>query len=202
MSRELSAFADSDPFKLIDKPDDPDTDPLRFEVTLHPSLEKEQADAGLSHNRWAVDLDKSDEHFHPKFEESFEVLAGEYRVEMEGTSTTLTEGDDIVLPKNVPHRHWNPADEPTRVLYEARPGLRGAELFETLYTLAQAGRTNQKGLPNLLQFAVIQDEYPGYFIRSDIPKVVQLAMAKGLAPIGRLAGYESTYSRDEIDDLR
>lgn len=202
MSAELSDLATLEPFKIINKPDNPDTDPLRFEVTIHPAPDKGGGEASLSHNRWAVDLEQSDEHFHPKFEERFEVLAGEYRVVVAGTDTTLTEGDDIVLPANVPHRHWNPTGQPARIRYDARPGHRGAELFETLYTLAQAGKTNEKGLPTPLQLAVLQDEYSGYIYQTALPKRVQQAIVKGLAPIGRLAGYEATYSFDEIDDLR
>lgn len=202
MTEEQLEFARLEPFEVLDRPDDPDSDPLRFEVTLHPAPNEAGDGTDLAHNRWAVDLGEDDEHFHPRFEERFEVLAGEYRVVVNDTDTTLTEGDDIVLPENVPHRHWNPAGRPARVRYEARPGHRGAELFETLYALAQAGETNEKGLPNLLQFAVIQDAYPGYFYRTDLPESVQKVMAKALAPLGRLAGYEATYSRDGTDDLR
>lgn len=192
----------AEPFKIVNRPNDPKTDPLRLEVTIHPSPNTTADETDLPHARWAVDLTESDEHVHPKWEERFEVIAGEYRVTSEGTVTTLTKGDDIVLSPNVPHRHWNPTDRPLRLRYEARPGLGGAEAFETLFTLAQMGRVGEDGLPNPLHFAVIQDTYPGLFYTTDLPRVVQRAMFTLLAPIGRRLGYRASHSKEEIADLR
>ena len=200
MAETTSDVTTAEPFKIVDRPDDPRTDPLRLALTVHPAPDETAGEADLPHARWAVDL--SDEHVNPKWEEWFEVTAGKYRVVSEGTTTTLTEGDDIVLPPNVPHRHWNPTGRPTRFHYEARPALGGLEAFETLYTLAQAGRVGDDGLPNALQFAVIQDAYPGLFFSTDLPRSIQRAAFSVLAPIGRRLGYRATHSREEIADLR
>ena len=170
MSEEPPDIVNLVPFKIINRPDNPDTDPVRFEFTAHPAPNKVGDGTNLNHNRWLADLEEDDEHFHPRFEEWFEVLAGEYRVVVNETDTTLTEGEDIVLPENVPHRHWNPTGQPARIRFEFRPGDQAADVFETYYTLAQPGKTNEKGEPNLLQFAVIQDTYPGYFSRLISPK--------------------------------
>lgn len=202
MSENPSDLAELDPFTILDRPDDPETDPVRIEFTVYPNPAEAGNGSGLSHNRWVADFDRSDEHVNPRWEERFEVITGMYRVSVDGTETTLTEGEDVTLPRDVPHRHWNPTGQPARIRFEARPGLRGAELFETLYTLAQAGKTNDDGEPNLLQLAVIQDAYPGYFYPTELPRSVQRAMSTILAPIGRLAGYEASYSRADIDDLR
>lgn len=200
MTEEPAPITEREPLVFHRRPDDPETDPLRIEVTVHPAPGEAEDEAELSHNRWAVD--QSDEHVNPKWDEWFEVVAGEYRVVVDGTTTTLTEGDDIVLPAGVPHRHWNPDGRPARIRYEARPGRRGAELFETLYALAQDGQTNEDGLPNPLRFAVMQDAYSGYFYTTDLPRSLQRVMFGVLSPVGRLAGYEATYSREGGDDQR
>lgn len=200
MAEHSSEVATAEPFQIIERPEDPHTDPVRVEYTVHPAPEKAEGEVDLSHARWVADL--SDEHVNPKWSEWFEVIHGKFRVEVDGTGTTLTEGDDILIPADVPHRHWNPASRPARIRYEARPGLRFAEALETFYTLAQAGRTDEDGLPNPLQFAVIQGEYPGYFYSTDLPRSVQRGMFSVLAPIGRLLGYQGTYTRDEIETLR
>lgn len=201
MSANSPDFAELDPFKIVARPEDPETDPVRIEYTVHPNPAEADDGSGLSHNRWAADLDRSDEHVNPRWEERFKVMAGTYRVSVDGTETTLTEGDETTVPPGAPHRHWNPTGRPARLQFEARPGLRGAELFETLYTLGQAGKTNDQGEPNLLQGMVIQDAYP-YFYPTDLPRSVQRAMITVLAPIGRMVGYEASYSRADIDDLR
>lgn len=201
MAETIPDLTTVEPFTVVNRPDDPRTDPLRAEVTVHPAPNTTADETDLSHARWAVDLTESDEHVHPKWEERFEVKAGEYRVVSEGTDTTLTEGDEASLPRDVPHRHWNPTNRPVRLRYEARPGLRGAEAFETLFTLAQMGRVGEDGLPNPLQFAVIQDTYPDLFYTTDLPRSVQRAMFTVLAPIGRRLGYKASHSREEIEDL-
>lgn len=191
----------AEPFDVVDRPTDPETDPLCMEATIHPAPNTTGEDSALDHARWAVDLTEDDEHVHPEWEERFEVIAGTYRVAVDGDETTLREGDAIVLPPGVPHRHWNPTDRPARVRSEARPGLGGAEAFETLFTLAQMGRVGENGLPNPLQFAVIQEAHPDLFYTTDLPKGVQRVMTKVLAPIGRRLGYEASHSREELEDL-
>ncbi|APW98921.1 cupin [Halobiforma lacisalsi AJ5] len=199
MTDHRSKVTTVDPFVIVERPEDPRTDPLRLEYTVHPAPDSEGG-VDLPHARWVADL--ADRHVNPRWDERFEVVDGALRVGIDGTETTLTEGEDVVIPATVPHRHWNPTPEPARVRYEARPGLRAAEALETLYTLAQAGRTDEEGVPNPLQFAVIQDAYPGYFYSTDQPRILQRAMVATLAPIGRLLGYEATYTRDEMGPLR
>ncbi len=190
----------ADPFRIVDRPTDPQTDPFRTEVTIHPAPNTTADDSALPHERWAVDLTEDDEHVHPIWEERFEVIAGTYRVAVDGKETTLDEGDAVVLSPDTPHRHWNPTDRPARVRYEARPGMGGAEAFETLFTLAQMGRVGESGMPNPLSFAVIQDAHPDLFYTTDLPRSVQRVMTKVLAPIGRQLGYKASHSRDELED--
>ena len=200
MTKTTPNLANIEPFEVVKRPDDPSTDPLKMEATVYPASKEGEEGADLPHARWAADL--SDEHINPKWDERFEVVTGEYRVVSEEIETTLTEGDDVILPANVPHRHWNPSSRPARIRFEVRPALQAEEAFETIYTLAQAGHVGESGLPHLLQFAVIQDTYPGYFYSTDLPRSLQRAMFNMLAPIGRRLGYRATHSRNEIERLR
>lgn len=190
----------AEPLEIVESADDPSTDPLRLEFTTYPASDGDGAGADLPHEPWIADL--GDEHVNPKWEEYFEVVAGEYRIVSEEFETTLTAGESKVIPRGLPHRHWNPADRPGRIRYEARPSHRGSEVFETMFTLAQAGRTNDDGMPNPLQLAVIQDAHPDLFYSTDVPKRVQQVVTTVLAPIGRGLGYEASYTRDQIDELR
>lgn len=181
----------TEPLTILDRPDDPQTDPLRLEMTMYPASGTAPSGVVLPHNRWLADL--SDEHVNPRWDEWFKVLEGNYRVVHDGTETTLSEGEEILLPANEPHRHWNPTGQPARVRFEARPGLRLAEPFEMLYHLAQDGNVNDDGFPHPLQFAVIQDAYPGYFYSTDLPRGLQRVLTRVMAPIGRALGYSAEY---------
>lgn len=200
MTESRQDLTDVNPFEKLKGADETDGEFVRFEFTVHPSPDAAHAGADLRHARWAAD--GRDEHINPKIEEFFRVLVGEYTVVVEEEERLLTEGDEITIPAGVPHRHYNPSDQPTRIRYEARPAFRFDEAFESMFTLAQAGRTDEQGFPNILQFAVIQDAYPGLFYATDLPVSVQKALFKLLAPVGRLAGYRATYSREDVADLR
>lgn len=194
-------LAEADPAEITMRSEETDDEFARFEFTVHPSPDMSGQEDTLSHRRFI--MDNPDEHVHPSEEEFIEVLSGEYGVAFEGTDHILAAGDEITVPMNTAHRHWNPTDQPIRVAHEHHPAARKSEaIFETLYALAQADRTDEKGIPNLLQFAVINKAYPGHVYRTDLPISVQKLLFTLLAPIGRLAGYEATYTRDDIEDLR
>lgn len=199
MSETRQDLTELEPFEIVKSSEETDDEYVRFEYTLHPSSDTATSDYDLPHKRTIVDAD--DPHLH-QVEEYWKVLAGEFCVVIDGEERLLTEGDDITLPRGVPHNHYNPSDKPTRVQWEFRPPLGVDEGMETLYTLAQAGKTNEDGLPNRLHTAVILDEYPGLFYSPNLPVSLQKILVSLLAAVGRLAGYKTRYRRDEIDQLR
>ncbi|PSQ04248.1 cupin domain-containing protein [Halobacteriales archaeon QS_4_69_31] len=191
---------DADPFVVRTGAAESGGERVRLELTLGPAPGSDRSRDDLPHGRWL--FEGSDEHVHPEQEETIEVLTGEIRVVLAGDEHTLTEGDEMTLPRDVPHRHWNPTDRPARIVQERRPALRTDEFAETLFTLAQAGRTDDDGTPGFLQLAVIADEFPDDTYPTVAPVGVQKALFAATAPIGRLAGYEATYSREDVEDLR
>jgi hypothetical protein len=109
---------------------------------------------------------------------------------------SLREGEEATVPPGTPHRWWNAGDEAARVLVELRPALNTEVFFKTLYGLARDGRTDENGVPNLLQQAVtLNGVNKGeiYLARPPIP--VQKAFLAALAPVGRLLGYKDCYSK-------
>lgn len=197
MADEQRDIAEMDPFVVTKSAEETGGEFVRFEATVYPAPDVAGPEPDLPHERWG--LDNGLEHVHPKQEEWFEVLAGELRVELEGRTRTVTEGEDLALPEDVPHRHWNPTPEPVRVRWERRPARQSEAWLETAYTLAQAGKTDETGAPGLLQSAVVYDEYPDDTYLTQIPVGLQKALAPLLAPIGRLAGFEATHTREDLD---
>jgi quercetin dioxygenase-like cupin family protein len=135
-------------------------------------------------------------HVHPKQEERFQVLAGRVGFRIGGERTVAERGQQLVVPPGTAHRFWNAGDETARFLCEVRPALGFEELIETMFSLAAAGRTNKKGMPNPLQLAVIANRHFDD-VRLPFPPawLQRLGLAMG-APLGRLLGYSPTFELD------
>ena len=131
-------------------------------------------------------------HYHPHQEERFEVLSGRLNVLVDGKERTLEEGEVLTIPPGISHEMW--AEEAgIRVNWQTRPAMRTEEFFETIWGLAKDGKTNEKGVPNLLKVAVIADEYADEFRLASPPLFVQRALFAILAPVGKLLGYRARY---------
>ena len=136
-------------------------------------------------------------HVHPRQEEYFKALSDTLGVQVGDEYRSLAEGEDALIPPGTPHRWWNEADqEDARVLMEFRPALNTEIFFETLYGLARDGKTDEKGVPNLLQQAVaLTGVNKGEIYRASPPVALQKTLMAGLAPVGRLLGYRDHYPK-------
>jgi quercetin dioxygenase-like cupin family protein len=131
-------------------------------------------------------------HYHPRQEERFEVLHGRLNVLVGGQDRTLEEGEVLIVAPGVPHEMW--AEEAgARVNWQTRPALKTEAFFETVWGLAKDGKVNDKGVPSLLQVALIAREYGDEFRLASPPWVLQRALFGALAPVGRLLGYRAEY---------
>ena len=59
------------------------------------------------------------------------------------------------LQKEWPFYVWDAAQDEVRFVCEVRPALQFESLLETMFSLAEDGKTNRKGMPNPLRLAVI-----------------------------------------------
>ncbi len=132
-------------------------------------------------------------HIHPTVDERFTVLKGKIGYMRGGQNGILQAGDCADLPRGIPHDWWNAGDEEARVIVEMRPGARMEQMVVTLFNLAQDGKTNTKGVPNLLQMAVIAKEFNDIVVFLNPPPWTQRILFGILAPLGRLAGYQAIY---------
>lgn len=188
-------LTDTNPHLVRASASETDGEFVRFESTMYPQDVSEAPD--LPHEPWGLDNDF--EHVHPDQTERWEVLVGELRIEVDGEERTLTAGEDATLPADVAHRHWNPTDEPIRVVWERRPAFDDEEWAESVFALAQTGAADEDGVPGPLQIAVWIDTYPGATAYPALlPPGVQRAVASLVAPLGRALGVEATYTREDV----
>jgi quercetin dioxygenase-like cupin family protein len=132
-------------------------------------------------------------HVHPAQEERFEILAGELEFRLGKKTVVAGPGDRVVVPAGTQHRFRNVGDETAHFVCEVRPALGFERLIETMFGLAADGKVNRKGMPNPLRLAVIARHHFGD-VRLPFPPawLQRVGLALG-APLGRLAGYRSTY---------
>lgn len=134
-------------------------------------------------------------HFHPQQDEDFRVLTGELTIVLDGQTRVLRAGDTLHVPRNQVHSMWNGSDAETIVNWQVRPALNTEQFFETVVGLVNAGKTDAKGMPSLLQTALMAKHFANVFRLASPPVAVQDTVFSILTPFARMAGYRPTYER-------
>jgi len=140
-------------------------------------------------------------HVHPFQEERFEVIRGSVTFRLDGQELAASPGDHVLVPAGKKHQFWNASDEEAHFRCEVRPALGFEQLIETMFTLAQAGKTSRKGMPNPLRLAVIARAHFDT-VRLPFPPAWMQRVGLALAsPLGWLLGYSATYRpEDELPE--
>jgi hypothetical protein len=105
----------------------------------------------------------------------------------------LRSGETVTVEPGTAHKFWNAGDDEVRFVCTVTPALQFERLIATMYTLAAAGKTNRKGMPNPVRLAVIANHH---FDDVRLPKIPQGLQKLGLvlgAPVGRAFGYAPTF---------
>ena len=134
------------------------------------------------------------EHVHPALQERFIVVTGKLDTRIDGEERTLNAGEEATVPAGVPHDWWNAGSEEASVIVElSPPDPRFEQMIGTLWGLANAGRTNAKGMPNPLQLALIAREFSDVIQFTKPPRAVQKVLFGILGALGRARGYKAIY---------
>ena len=140
-------------------------------------------------------------HRHPWWTETFEILSGQAKYKLGNEEKSASTGDKIVMPPNVPHIHpWNAGTTELHVRQTAvssPPDAAGLtanlQAAVTIFGLARAGKVNKKGMPGMLQLAVLVDStMPATYVAS-MPIGVQRVLFGALGALGRTFGYRTSY---------
>lgn len=134
-------------------------------------------------------------HVHPRQESGARVTAGTLRFEIDGVERTVGAGESITIPANTPHRFWNDGAGDAHAVQWFRPALRTRTFFETFFALAGDGKLNGRGMPSLLQLAVMIPEFSQEIRTTSPPWPVQQALATVLSPVARRRGYRAEYTK-------
>lgn len=135
------------------------------------------------------------EHYHPIQTEEFTVLSGKLSVRINGQIGVLTQGEKLYIPANTVHSMWNDTDNETVVNWKVEPALDTEDFFETLYGLANDGKTNEEGRPPFLQTIITARRFANVFRLSKPTYFIQQMAFGILTPVAYLFGYRSVYKK-------
>ncbi len=135
------------------------------------------------------------EHVHPSIHEWFTVLEGRVGFRLDGRESVAPVGERLHVQPGTAHDWWNAGDEEARVIVEVSPAARFEEAVSNTFGLARDGKTNAKGMPNLLQVSLFAREFEDVMYFTSPPRPVQRALFAVLAPVARLLGYRGSYPR-------
>lgn len=135
-----------------------------------------------------------DDHIHLIQDESFKIISGRLTYLLDGKEGYVDEGQEIVLPKNKAHNHYNTDDEPVEYIQTILPGIDVDLFLENLFGMINDGKVKDGKLPFL------QAMVTGKYLESPsrlaaIPLGIQNVLIKILGPIARLFGYRAIYKK-------
>jgi len=140
-------------------------------------------------------------HVHPYQTERFEIERGTVGFKLDGEELVARAGETVIVPPGSSHKFWNAGDDEAVFVCEVRPALGFERLLETMFALANDGKTNGKGMPNPLRLAVIANAHFADVRLPFPPAWVQKAGLLVGAPLGKLLGYAATYDGAAADDV-
>jgi quercetin dioxygenase-like cupin family protein len=133
------------------------------------------------------------EHIHLEQDEFFEVLSGTILLSVKGEKTTGTTGFKHTVKAGTPHIWVNDGEDELHCRLIFTPANQMEQFFEVLFGLVRDGKSNDKGLPNILHLSILGLEHNMWLQCPPIP--VQRTLFKCLKPIGTLLGYEKQHTK-------
>ena len=135
-------------------------------------------------------------HVHRGQEERFEVLSGHAWFRVAGRRLATDAGGEVAVPPGTVHRWGNAGADEVWARIQFRPALRTEQLFETLFGFAANGPVDRIRRPNLLQLALLLDEFRDEMQMPWMPAPMQRPLIAPLAALGRRAAAGRCDSRD------
>lgn len=132
-------------------------------------------------------------HYHPFQEEIFTILEGTISVRLKNEVKILRKGDQLHIKRNEVHSMWNHSNEETKVNWRVMPALDTEYFLENGIAIANNKKTNEQGLPGLLQASLLANKFSHVFRIAKPPYPVQKIIFPVLGAIALMAGYRSEY---------
>jgi mannose-6-phosphate isomerase-like protein (cupin superfamily) len=133
-------------------------------------------------------------HLHPSIHERLTVVSGRVGIFVHDAISIAEPGKMIEIGPGVPHRFWNAGICEAKLTIDIRPAKRFEAFIRNMIGLAQDGKTDPMGMPNLLQLAAVATEFDDVIRFLSPPPRMQSVLFPILAPIAGMRGYRGSYS--------
>jgi len=131
-------------------------------------------------------------HFHPTYDEQFEILVGEFLFVVDGVEQIAQPGDKLVVKQNVPHTFRCISDQYGALIGSTWPASNITPVLFTLFGMAHEGKLGPQGQPKFWHAMVIGEAFADNTVFTSPPPAVTLTLAKILGPIGRALGHQAS----------
>jgi mannose-6-phosphate isomerase-like protein (cupin superfamily) len=128
------------------------------------------------------------EHIHPRASERLSVRRGSLAARVGGEARAFGAGEDVLIPAGVAHDWWNAGASEALVLVDVEPAGRMGLFLRRVFALARAGATNARGVPTMLELAVLVPDHFDDIRLVRPPALVQRATFAVLRPVARARG--------------
>jgi len=135
-----------------------------------------------------------DDHIHILQEETFKVISGKLAYFTKGKKHYLVEGEEITLPNNIAHNHYNTEDKEVVFIQTITPAIDVDYFLENLFGMINDGKV-KNGQLSFLQAMVTIKYLESPSLLANIPKWLQISLSAFLAPIARIFGYRAIYKK-------
>lgn len=132
------------------------------------------------------------EHIHPNQESRATVSHGSMLFTVNGVQRRVGPGETLTIPAGTPHYFVIDGEEEAVSIQEFRPALRTAELFRTLFQLAEQDKLDDHGMPSLLTLVVFGPRFADEIRATKPPWPLQRLAFALLGPIARMRGVAAT----------
>lgn len=140
-------------------------------------------------------------HYHPDYEEHFEILEGTFAFRLDKTVYNFGPGEKAAVPKGVLHTFRYTGKGFGSFLIEARPGGRFAEFIPIYYGLAHDGKFSKSGAPQLLPAMLMTRELEGDTVFPSPPPRITRPLARVLGPLASRRGYRELFDLYRTDEF-
>ncbi|GAB5553068.1 MAG: hypothetical protein Sapg2KO_26590 [Saprospiraceae bacterium] len=135
-----------------------------------------------------------DDHIHLLQNETFKVTAGRLTCIQNGEIVHVNAGEEIVLPKNTPHNHYNEDDQPAEYIQVIEPAYDLDYFAENLFGMINDGIVKEGKMP-FFQAMITGQYLDSKTFLAAIPLKLQQTLAAILGPILRVFGYRALYKK-------
>jgi quercetin dioxygenase-like cupin family protein len=133
-------------------------------------------------------------HMHPVIYERLTVVSGRVGLTLDGVVSIAEVGSTIEIPPGQAHRWWNAGIYEAKVRMDIRPAARFEDFMRNWIGLAQDGKTDPTGMPNLLQLALLSREFKDVIRFQKPSRFMQDVLFPMLVPLAQFLGYKGSYS--------